>query len=73
MKAIIIDPDKELVLRDVPVPECRAGEVLIRVEAAGLNRADMLQRAGHYPPPPGASDILGLEVVGRIEAFGADF
>ena len=48
----------------VPVPE--AGQVLIRVAAAGLNRADILQRKGHYPPPPGSSDILGMEVAGEI-------
>lgn len=72
MQAIIIDPDQELRLKDVPTPIQTAFEVLIRVEAAGLNRADLVQRAGHYPPPPGASDVLGLEVVGRIEAIGAD-
>ena len=45
-------------------------EVLIEIFAAGVNRADLLQAAGNYPPPPGASDILGLEVSGRIGAFG---
>ena len=54
--------------RDMPVPS--TGEVLIRVEAAGVNRPDILQRLGRYPPPPGASDIPGLEVAGRIEAVG---
>jgi putative PIG3 family NAD(P)H quinone oxidoreductase len=53
-----------------PVPA--AGEVLIRVAAAGLNRADLLQRQGHYPPPPGASDILGMEVSGTVAALGPD-
>lgn len=48
------------------------GEVLVRVTAAGVNRADLLQAAGHYPPPPGASDIIGLEVSGVIESLGAD-
>lgn len=52
-----------------PVPE--PGEVLIKVAAAGVNRADLVQRAGHYPPPPGASAILGLECSGRIVALGA--
>ena len=61
---------EDLVLTDVPDPEPGAGEVLIAVTAAGVNRADVLQRAGHYPPPPGASDILGLEVSGHIEAVG---
>ncbi|SIS22172.1 NAD(P)H-quinone oxidoreductase [Williamsia sterculiae] len=51
-------------------PEPGPGEVLIEVAAAALNRADLMQRQGHYPPPPGASDILGLEVSGRIAALG---
>ncbi|MGB3301071.1 MAG: NAD(P)H-quinone oxidoreductase [Gordonia sp. (in: high G+C Gram-positive bacteria)] len=55
---------------DVPDPQPRAGEVVIDVVAAGVNRADVLQRAGHYPPPPGASEIFGLEVSGRISALG---
>jgi len=50
--------------RDVPVP--KPGEVLIRVEAAGVNRPDVLQRMGFYPPPPGTTDIPGLEVAGEI-------
>jgi len=53
-----------------PVPAPGAGEVLIRVVAAGINRPDILQRQGGYPPPPGASDIPGLEVAGRIVAVG---
>ena len=52
------------------VPRARAGEVLIAVEVAGVNRPDMLQRMGAYPPPPGASDLLGLEVAGRVVAAG---
>ncbi|MCP2031127.1 NADPH2:quinone reductase [Okibacterium sp. HSC-33S16] len=55
---------------DRPRPEPAAGEVQIRVAAAGLNRADVQQRLGVYPPPPGASDIPGLEVSGTIEALG---
>ncbi|RLO01648.1 hypothetical protein DYB28_009166, partial [Aphanomyces astaci] len=54
--------------RDVPVP--RDGEVLIKVHAAGLNRLDILQRKGAYPAPPGASDVLGLDVAGEIVGFG---
>lgn len=54
-----------------PVPQPGANEVLIRVEAAGVNRPDVLQRRGFYPPPPGASDIPGLEVAGEIVAAGA--
>jgi NADPH2:quinone reductase len=51
-----------------PVPAPRAGEVLIRVTAAGVNRPDIMQRLGRYPPPPGASDLPGLEVSGEIVA-----
>ncbi|HTP38145.1 MAG TPA: NAD(P)H-quinone oxidoreductase [Steroidobacteraceae bacterium] len=54
-----------------PVPVPAAGEVLIRVAAAGINRPDLSQRQGSYPPPPGASPILGLEVAGWIAALGA--
>jgi putative PIG3 family NAD(P)H quinone oxidoreductase len=54
----------------IPVPEAGAGEVLIRVAAAGVNRPDVLQRMGHYPPPPGASLIPGLEIVGEVVAVG---
>jgi NADPH:quinone reductase len=52
------------------VPRPGPGEVLVRVEAAGINRADLLQRQGHYPPPPGASPILGMEVSGHVAGFG---
>ena len=55
-----------------PIPEPASGEVLIKVAAAGLNRADVMQRNGQYPPPPGASDLLGLEVSGKIEAVAPD-
>ena len=55
-----------------PVPVPRADEVLIRVAAAGVNRPDVAQRAGAYPPPPGASPIIGLEVAGDVVAVGAD-
>ena len=54
-----------------PSPNCDVGQVKIKVAAAGLNRADLLQRAGLYPPPPGASDILGLECAGVISEVGA--
>ncbi|WP_417728427.1 NAD(P)H-quinone oxidoreductase [Roseovarius sp.] len=53
-----------------PLPNCRAGEVLIRVTAAGINGPDLVQRRGHYPPPKGASDLLGLEVSGEVVACG---
>src|SRR5260370_2372058 len=51
-------------------PAPRGGEVLIRVAASGVNRADLSQIAGHYPPPPGESDILGLEVSGTTDETG---
>jgi NADPH:quinone reductase len=53
-----------------PVPQPAAGEVLVRVVAAGVNRPDVMQRQGRYPPPPGASDIPGLEIAGEIVALG---
>jgi putative PIG3 family NAD(P)H quinone oxidoreductase len=59
-----------LYLRETACPEPKSGEVLIKVEAAGVNRPDLLQRKGAYPPPPGASPILGLEVAGTIAAVG---
>ncbi|HEB78380.1 MAG TPA: NAD(P)H-quinone oxidoreductase, partial [Methylothermaceae bacterium] len=74
MKAIeIIRPGGPEVLRPVerPVPEPGSGEVLIRVAAAGVNRPDIMQRRGLYPPPPGASDIPGLEVAGIVVDVGS--
>ena len=53
-----------------PVPKPRSGEILIRVAAAGVNRPDVFQRSGAYPPPPGASDLPGLEVAGEVVALG---
>ena len=55
-----------------PVPQPANGEVLIRVAAAGVNRPDVLQRRGHYPVPPGVSDLPGLEIAGKVVAVGAD-
>jgi NADPH2:quinone reductase len=69
MRAIeIAAPGGPDVLRLVrrPVPDVRAGEILVRVIAAGVNRPDIMQRMGKYPPPPGASDIPGLEISGEI-------
>ena len=61
---------EQMVLATRPVPRPGAGEVLLRVAAAGVNRPDVLQRRGAYPPPPGASEILGLEVAGEVVALG---
>ncbi|MFF2298671.1 NAD(P)H-quinone oxidoreductase [Arthrobacter sp. NPDC058127] len=75
MKAVYISEPggpEVLEIRDVPAPVPGPGEVLIDVVAAGLNRADVQQRRGFYPPPPGASEIPGLEVSGRIAAFGPE-
>lgn len=69
MRAIeITQPGKPEVLQlcERPKPVLKAGEILIRVHAAGINRPDVLQRMGHYPVPPGASDLPGLEVAGEI-------
>src|SRR5260370_25696983 len=54
-----------------PVPPPKDGEILIKVAAAGVNRPDIAQRAGLYPPPPGASDLPGLEAAGTVAALGA--
>lgn len=59
-----------LVPEERPVPRLSPGEVLVRVHAAGVNRPDVAQRQGHYPPPPGASDIPGLEIAGEVVAVG---
>ena len=59
-----------LTLTDLPDPEPGPGEVVIEVVATAVNRADLLQRQGFYPPPPGASDVIGLECSGRIAAVG---
>ncbi len=61
-----------LVFGERPTPEPDGEEVLIRVAGAGMNRADIMQREGKYPPPPGASDLLGLEVSGTVVALGKD-
>src|SRR5690348_4597023 len=53
-----------------PIPQPESGRVLVKVEAAGVNRPDVLQRRGLYPPPPGASDIPGLEIAGEVIALG---
>jgi len=75
MKAIMIQSDQEnnpLVWQEVPAPTYSEDEVLVDIHATALNRADLLQRAGKYPVPPGASNILGLEMAGQIAAVGAN-
>jgi putative PIG3 family NAD(P)H quinone oxidoreductase len=71
MRAVVSDSG-QLVWQEVPDVSAGYGEVLINVGAAGVNRADLLQAAGKYPPPPGASEIIGLEVSGWIADVGDD-
>jgi tumor protein p53-inducible protein 3 len=73
MRAILVkEPGgvEQLYLGEYPIPEPKPDELLVRVKATALNRADILQRRGHYPPPPGASPILGLEMAGIVEKAG---
>ena len=73
MKAVTIPQyggPEALVLSEVDPPRADAGEVVVRVAAAGVNRADTLQRRGHYAPPPGESDVPGLEVSGVVDTLG---
>jgi NADPH2:quinone reductase len=72
MRALVIQEGGRLVIEDRPVPEPAADQVLVRVSGAGINRADLLQRAGRYPAPPGVpADIPGLEFAGTVEAVGS--
>lgn len=73
MKAVITEKpgsSEQLKIMDYPDPVCGENEVLVKVKAAALNRADILQRMGKYPPPPGVSPILGLEIAGVVEKTG---
>lgn len=70
MKAILINSDKSLSWSDVPDPIIKSDEVLVKIEAAALNRADLMQREGDYPPPPGCPDWMGLEISGEIVEIG---
>ncbi|WP_312146038.1 NAD(P)H-quinone oxidoreductase [Brevundimonas sp.] len=65
-------PAEALRVAERPQPTPGPGEIRVRVRAAGVNRPDIVQRLGHYPPPPGASDVLGLEIAGEVEAVGQD-
>lgn len=66
MHAIVVDDQQHLTWREVPDPVTRPGEILIDIHAAALNRADLMQRAGNYPPPPGAPEWMGLEAAGIV-------
>ena len=74
MKAVVCEkPGDESVLKigEVPDPKVGPGQLLVRVKYAGVNRADLTQRQGFYPPPPGASEIIGMECAGEVAAIGA--
>lgn len=70
MKAILVNDDKSLRWDDVPNPIIKSDEVLVKIEAAALNRADLMQRAGDYPPPQGCPEWMGLEISGEIVEVG---
>jgi len=72
MHAIVAESAERLVWQEVPDVAPGDGEVLVKVTAAGVNRADLLQAAGLYPPPPGASELLGMEVSGVVAEVGSD-
>lgn len=72
MWAVVVEDDQPLKLGQVEKPACGPNDVLVEIMTAGLNRADLVQRRGMYPPPPGASTIMGLECAGTIVAVGGD-
>lgn len=72
MKAVIIEKDKSLCLKEVPDPVITPSQVLIKVAYAAVNRADLMQREGCYPPPPGCPEWPGLEVSGTVVKLGAE-
>ena len=72
MKAILVQNDRSLVWADVPDPVVGAEDVLVKIEAAALNRADLMQREGDYPPPPGCPEWMGLEIAGTIVEVGEE-
>ena len=70
MKAILVNEDKSLRWGEVPNPILKPDEVLVKIEAAALNRADLMQREGDYPPPAGCPEWMGLEIAGEIVEIG---
>lgn len=72
MHAILVDKDEALVWSEVPDPTPRPDEILVEIHAAALNRADLMQRAGNYPPPPGWPEWMGLEMAGGVLEAPAD-
>lgn len=72
MKAILVNDDKSLRWDNVPDPQIKSEEVLVEIHAAALNRADLMQREGDYPPPPGCPEWMGLEIAGIIVEMGEE-
>ena len=72
MWAVLVEEDQPQKLGQVGTPSCGPTDVLIEVMSAGLNRADLVQRMGLYPPPAGASEIMGLEAAGTVVAIGSE-
>ena len=72
MKAILVQNDQSLSWSEVPNPVLKPDEVLVEIHAAALNRADLMQRAGDYPPPPGCPEWMGLEIAGIITEMGEE-
>lgn len=72
MKAILVNDDRSLRWDNVPDPVCGAEDCLVKIEAAALNRADLMQREGDYPPPPGCPEWMGLEIAGTIIEVGSE-
>lgn len=72
MKAILVEKDRSLTWSKVPDPVMKDEEVLVKIECAALNRADLMQREGNYPPPPGCPEWMGLEISGEIVKIGKE-
>ena len=72
MKAILVNDDRSLRWDNVPDPVIKSDECLVKIEAAALNRADLMQREGDYPPPPGCPEWMGLEIAGTVVEVGKD-
>jgi len=72
MKAILVNDDRSLRWDNVPDPVCGAEDCLVKIEAAALNRADLMQREGDYPPPPGCPEWMGLEIAGTVVEVGEE-
>ena len=72
MKAILVNDDRSLRWDNVPDPICGAEDCMVKIEAAALNRADLMQREGDYPPPPGCPEWMGLEIAGTITQVGEE-